>query len=243
MINNLQLSCDNIFNSELNSQLLTLKDITEGRDLYLECLAQPNYTDVIKEQLVNPLIEKYSVNSTEDTLIKIKIIPKNNINKSTDMFITNNVFTFGRSSKCNIILNDIDVSRIHFFGIIIKDKILILDTWSLYGTNLYNNKEELDNSIGNRHILKIDRNKRHILELKNYLVVINPQKVLNDKYCIICMAAPRIIRNNCGHGVLCQDCNNRLKTFNTEHQCPICKELMDNAVISDCAITYQSNTL
>ena len=248
----LQESCNSlILNDSMHFKDVSAKEIAEGRELYLDCLTRPNYTDSIKEGLVNPIIKKYNINSIENTLIKVKIIPKNNINKCYNRFITNNVFTCGRSQLCNLIIDDIDISRIHFFGMIIKNKIIIIDTWSLFGTTVYDNKNEYNeynNYVTNRRILKFDKDKRCILELKNYIIILNSDKILNNKFCIVCMSAPRLIRNNCGHGILCQDCNKRLMLDNSDSECFICKKIIKKQYISNCLDTFkldvlESNTL
>jgi len=244
MNSSLQLSCDNLIADNTSVlQHITKKEIIEGRDLYLECLNHNNYNDLIRERIVGPLIKKYKIDSENDIHIKIKLIPKNNAHHGYDKVITTNIFTVGRSMNCDIVIRDIDISRIHLFGLVINNNILIIDTWSLFGTNIYDNKVIYSNSINNRHIIKFNKDKRCILELNNYLIVLNSDKIINNQYCIICTTTPRIIRNTCGHGVLCQDCNNKLKQYNSYPKCPICNDFIKNEHISNCINTYQSYTI
>ena len=150
---------------------------------------------MIKEQLVNPLIQKYKT-SEKDIIIKIKIIPKNNINYCYNRFVTSNIFTFGRSPKCDVILDDNNISRIHFFGIVIDNKILIIDTWSLFGTNIYNNKDDVINSVDNRRILKFDMDKRFIQNPQLFIIL---KQIKRIRYYLVYVSAAIIkIR----HGVL-----------------------------------------
>lgn len=89
----------------------------------------------------------------------------------------------------------------------------------------------------------MDYDKRSILELKNMLVIINCDKILNNNKCIICFEAPRVIRNKCGHGIACYDCNNKLQLNNNSFKCPICNKIIKEYHISNCLNTYNSNTL
>lgn len=239
----IQLSCDLLLSDNKSSSYrVTDNEIAEGRKLYLESLKYSNYIDIIKKTIVNPLMLKYNEPNSSDVLINVKLIPKNNINYCYIRHITTNIFTIGRASNCNITIDDMDVSRIHLIGMIIKNKIIIVDTWSLHGTSIYDKKNHKETILNHRQLLKCSADKRCILELKNYLVVINSDKIINDRYCLVCMEAPRIIRNSCGHGVLCQDCNLKLRKYNEDFKCPICKDLMRHAYISNCNNTYYSNT-
>tara|TARA_B110000971_G_C19953720_1_gene474646 strand:+ start:484 stop:1224 length:741 start_codon:yes stop_codon:yes gene_type:complete len=246
MNNQLRESCVSLLSDTItNTRIVSDNEIIEGRELYIRCLTDTNYIDTIKTDIVNPIIDKYNLTFNRDTLIKVRVVSKNNINNSYNQYITTSIFTLGRAPGVNIMIDDLDVSRIHLFGLIVEDNIIIIDTWSLFGTKIYDpSSDDITDNVSiieNRHLLKFNKDERCILELKNYLVIINPDKILNNKLCIICMTAPRIIRNDCGHGVLCQCCNEKLKKYN--NKCPICLQIIKKSHISNCINTYQSNTL
>ena len=96
---------------------------------------------------------------------------------------------------------DILQCLIYFFPS--KGKIVVVDLGSLMGvkTKYRSTDEPCVNSLPEaRNILIFDREETVILELCSKQISINP------KECLICMDAPRELKFQCGHHVVCSKC-------------------------------------
>lgn len=238
-MSNLKLSCNTLILDKLaSSYKLNMNEIEEGREIYLRSFNEQDYKTLIKNKLVDPLLSDLNIKNQTINSINIKIIPKNDITKSITKSINTSIFTIGRSPKCDIIIDNINISRIHLFGIIINNNILIIDTWSLFGTTFYDNKIKNTSYLNNRSILKFNINERSIVDIPDNLVIFNDDKAKDIKLCIICMELPRIIRYSCGHSLVCLNCHNKVKT-QYNNKCSICKKQIKQFKISICKNTYK----
>ena len=239
-MNNLKLSCNSlILDNIATSYKLDISEIEEGREIYLKSFYEEDYKTLIKSKLVDPLLSDLNIENKNITPINIKIISKSDITNNINKCITTNIFTIGRSDKCDIVIDHINVSRIHLFGIVINNNIIIIDTWSLFGTTFYDNKILNNSYLNNRNLLKFKTTDRSIIELSNHLIVFNAEKVKDTKQCIICMELPRIVRYSCGHSLVCINCFNKVKAH-TKNKCLICKKKIKQFKISMCKNTYKN---
>lgn len=140
--------------------------------------------------------------------------------------ITNSIATIGNLSWNTIVgSSHIGVSRIHAVIVFMKNTndeivMIVIDAWSMFGTALLDNKgNEIEVSSGNsRKVL--------IAEIEDCASI----TFANDKYtfstnagktCVVCLERMREVRYECGHGVVCVECNKGINT------CPICRVDID----------------
>ena len=105
---------------------------------------------------------------------------------------------------------------------------MILDTWSLNGTQTKSKKTgEICNSVmGNRNLISYDISDTFDIILPDRTVItVNPEMSIftpSTEMCIVCMEKQRIIRLTCGHAVMCEECSTKI--LNSTRKCPICRE-------------------
>ena len=188
------------------------------------------HKDNAKELLLNKL--KYVLLGLETTGDLKSYIPseqhpiyvfKNSENIAT---ITENIITIG-SLKWNTIVvsSQVGVSRIHAVIVFMKninDEIvmIVIDAWSLFGTAILDKKgAELEKSSGNTRkvlIAEIEDCASVIFSDDKYTFSTN-----SGKTCVVCLERLREVRYECGHGVVCKECNKGI------NKCPICRSDID----------------
>ena len=160
------------------------------------------------------------------------------------------VFTFGRFEENDINDQDISISRIQCFIFIINDNLYIMDGWSLCGTrtvSINGNKCNLKHSVPNNRML-LRFNRRDIIHLQcgdeNPKTGLYIDLIINPKECIICRDKARVIRNSCGHYILCNDCYYTLNNKRWSRNCPLCGKPIRATLIENKSIaTYHQPSI
>lgn len=143
---------------------------------------------------------------------------KNEINVAN---ITQSVATIGRHNGLNTIFeNTHGVSRIHAILVFMKDLnekiiMIVIDAWSKTGTYLLTESNTVSecSDADDRKIL--------ITHTKSSVVRFGDEKYrfrTTDRSCIVCMERIRNVRYDCGHGVVCSECDKGLNL------CPLCQK-------------------
>lgn len=150
------------------------------------------------------------------------------IGKESDKIHTTKgcALTVGRYKQCDICTGyqDLTISRIQCFILVIDDSLIILDGWSYDGTNIVQvngNKHNLQSSTPNkRYILRFNKNDTIHLRFGES----NVDLIINPKPCVVCMDNSRVIRNQCGHRVLCYSCyDDIISKPDSKSLCPLCR--------------------
>eukprot|EP01083_Nonionella_stella_P175709 612688_1 len=143
--------------------------------------------------------------------------------------------TVGRYKEADICTGyqDLTVSRIQCFILIIDSSLIILDGWSYFGTTTVsvNGKKEnaKDTLPSNRFVLRYNRNDTIHLRFGDT----NIDLILNPKPCVVCMDKSRTIRSRCGHLVLCHGCYNNIVSAPCKSLCPICRAPLQSKHLND----------
>jgi len=139
--------------------------------------------------------------------------------------ITQSVATFGQYSFNTIVEHTPGVSRIHAILVFMKDSndkiiMIVIDAWSKRGTYLLNESHIVSKSS--------NENDRKILithvDADSSVISFGNEKYVfrtTDRACIVCMERIRNVRYDCGHGVVCSECNKGLKL------CPLCQKFIN----------------
>ena len=199
--------------------------LLENRDLYTSMIDRGKSP----KDLINDLIPTHLKISKSIFGYSLSLeVKKPDGSKSSSTF-TNQTITIGRlESHCDLIFTDQDVSRIQCIIFFVKSKIMILDTWSLNGTQTKSKKTgEICNSVmGNRNLISYDISDTFDIILPDRTVItVNPEMSIftpSTEMCIVCMEKQRIIRLTCGHAVMCEECSTKI--LNSTRKCPICRE-------------------
>ena len=146
------------------------------------------------------------------------------------------VLTVGRYKECDICTGyqDLTISRIQCFILVIDDSLIILDGWSYGGTKtiqVNGKKHNLKNSIpNNRYILRFNKDDTIHLQFGETKVDL----IINPKPCIVCMDKSRVIRNECGHLILCNGCyHDIISKADSKSLCPICRAPLNTTKIKN----------
>ncbi len=149
--------------------------------------------------------------------------------------LRDNVLTVGRLSENDISIHIDQVSRIHAFIFVFKTYILVLDSWSVFGTEckilssatpINGEKSEVKMSHyqslpGKRRLIKVEYQDQVQLSIPHCSVKI----IFNPKPCIACYQRIRNVKLNCGHSILCKECYRTMQSDSSHKiDCPICRK-------------------
>ena len=130
------------------------------------------------------------------------------------------ITTIGRYRKNHIVLKFQEISRINTLIFVYRDYIVILDSWSSMGTrctNLLTGKMQYS-LRDQRSLITFPRKTSIAVQISNRDIILNPVP------CIFCFNAPRQVRFNCHHAVICEGCFLKMQerpNFNPI-TCPVC---------------------
>lgn len=131
--------------------------------------------------------------------------------------LNNSINLIGRHPKCDILLKDIIISRLHAVIIMANDpnnipRIIVIDFWSLYGTTIMspNNPTKTTNNK-KRSLLILDSVPGASIHIDKYKIRFHVRE------CIICYERPRECRFQCGHSIACSQCATHIT------RCPLCR--------------------
>ena len=174
-------------------------------------------------------MNKDELDKSQEFEIKYKI----GLNEQKISLAKGKVLTLGRFDENDIYTGDADqsVSRIQLFIFVIGNSLIILDGWSFAGTKCIQSnckKINLPKSIPQqRCIMRFNKNDTIRLRLGADKL----EMVINPKECIVCMDKARIIRNKCGHFILCTKCYKDILSSSNPN-CPLCRSTLNEPLSS-----------
>ena len=131
------------------------------------------------------------------------------------------VFTIGRSSSCDITINNTNISRIQCIVINTLTSTMI---FNFSDTGIYivrRSAGPLENALKPGTFIEFGHEETFTILLgmvKNPVFLsFTPYHLAKD--CIICLSNKRCIWLSCGHGTMCESCYQQSDTT----QCPICR--------------------
>lgn len=233
-------SASNVLSSTEEAKVNTLRDCREQYEYIIE-----NGLLDFKKTIVNPMLKNLKLKPVIPPRITVNV---NNITTKVSVkYNLDEITSIGRITSSSIQLNGIDISRIQCIIFIVGTKIMILDTWSLYGTITKHCKTgKIYSSVpGERNLIAYNIDETFQLTIGTYNITINPdeEKIKSphikqtEEKCCICLDKPRTIRLSCGHACMCEDCAKQVMASTAK--CPMCRASARNIFQSKCNEIYK----
>ena len=197
-----------------------------------------------KENIVIPMLKKLKLEPVIPPRIEIRLTDA--IQKKTIEYTLNEITTIGRIESNSIQLNGQDISRVHCVIFIVGTKIMVLDTWSMFGTHTTHAKtgKQYNSTVGNRNLIAYNIEEKFDITVGPYTLTVNPgdnnstfsKECQTEEQCCVCLHKPRTIRLPCGHACMCTDCAKQV--MSTTAKCPICRASATSIFHSACVDSY-----
>ena len=220
----------------------TKENLDDSRREY-ELLIQGGISK-FKRYILNPMLDNLKLEPVIPPKIVVESI--NTETKKSTRYNLSEITTVGRMTSNLIQLDGEDISRVQCVIFIVGTKIMILDTWSLYGTITKHCKtRETYSSIqGKRNLIAYNIDETFELTIGSYNITINPDEdkiksphtEKTEEKCCICLDKPRTIRLPCGHACMCEDCAREVMASTAK--CPICRASTRSIFHSACVESY-----
>jgi hypothetical protein len=215
------------------NQNISLESIEEeGRVLYsslIEKLENQIENGVIKQESFQNLVEEIKQNIFRKMNLNSGYQPSEREITFTDTYdgkikkASGPVISIGKLKNNTISVADDTVSRVHALILVFENHLVVIDNWSLNGTlctNRENKNKVCEGSFcQKRNIMVFGQKEAFKLKMGLNLFSVS----FFPKTCIVCFDQARQIRHNCGHGVICRDCYDKLNKNIEEVTCPICR--------------------
>lgn len=220
----------------------TTDNLKDGRTQYEGIILHG--ISYFKEAILKPLLKQLKLEPVSPPRINLKLVDP--ILERTTEFILNEITTIGRKTDNSIELYNQDISRVNCVIFIAGHKIMVLDTWSMFGTHTTHSKsgKTYNSTPGNRNLIAYNIEEKFEITIGPYVLTINPDeekiksphKKQTDEQCCVCLDKPRTIRLPCGHACMCADCAKQVMASTAK--CPICRASANSIFHSACVESY-----
>ena len=218
----------------------TKEKLDDDRTLYTYIIEHGTF----KEAILYPTLKNLKLKPVIPPRITVDV---NNITTKVSVkYNLDEITSIGRITSSSIQLDGIDISRIQCIIFIVGTKIMILDTWSLYGTITKHCKTgKIYGSVpGERNLIAYNIDETFQITIGSYNITINPDEdkiksphtEKTEEKCCICLDKPRTIRLPCGHACMCEDCAREVMASTAK--CPICRASARSIFQSACVESY-----